>query len=140
MRSIFVGCLIAPLTAPLFFFLGIIVISVIHDGAAVGLHDWQAGVAAAAVFVLPVSYLATWIFGVPFFFWLRARARLTTKNVCFGAVTFGVISTWIFQWIGKAEPLQVEGLALGGLLGAGLALCVAIAFCGIIGTPLRRTV
>ncbi len=140
MRSILLGGLIAPLAAPLIFFLGTLATSVAHDGAAVGLHDWQAALIAAAVFVLPVSYLVTWIVGVPFILWLKARARLTTVSVCVGAIILGAISAWVYQWIGKAVPLQAEHLAIGGLLGAGLAFCVAIAFCAVVGTPSQKSV
>jgi len=131
MRPILLGGVIAPLAAPVVFFLGLLLISTFHDGAVVGLQDWQALLLAATVFVLPVSYLATWIFGVPYIAWLQSRARLTTLNVCVGAVMFGVISAWVYQWIGKAEPLQMSSLAFGALLGAGLALPVAVAFCAV---------
>lgn len=138
MRSILLGGVIAPLAAPLIFLLGTLVVSIVHDGPAVGLHDWQAALALVAVFVLPVSYLATWVLGVPYIYWLRSTSRLTTMNVCVGAVIFGVVSAWTYQWFGKAGALQIGHLALGALLGVGLALCVAIAFCGVVGTPLGR--
>lgn len=139
MRSILFGGVIAPLAAPIIFFLGVLLVSTLHDGPVAGLHDWQAALLAAVVFVLPASYLVTWILGVPYIFWLRSRSRLTTLNVCVGAVIFGVIGAWGYQWIGKAESLQMGSLALGALLGAGLALSVAITFCAVKGIPLKST-
>lgn len=139
MRSILLGGLIAPLAAPVIFFLGTSLISVFRDGPVVGLHDWQAGLLLVMVFVLPVSYLATWVLGVPYIFWLRSRSRLTATHVCAGAVVFGVISAWVYQCIGKVGPLQMEHLAWGALFGAGLALCVAMAFCLVTGISSEST-
>jgi len=140
MRSILLGGVIAPLAAPVAFFLGMSLISVFRDGPVAGLHDWQAGLLAVMVFVLPASYLATWVFGVPYIFWLRSRSRLTATHVCMGAVIFGIISAWVYQYIGKVGPLQVEHLARSALFGAGLALCVAIAFCVVTGISSENTV
>jgi len=139
MRSILLSGIIAPLAAPALFFLSILLIGVFHDGPAAGLRDWNVALLLAMVFVLPVSYLATWAFGVPYIFWLRSRSRLTTLNVCSGALVLGVASAWAYQWIGKAESLQMPQLAFGAALGAGLALCVAITFCVLAGTSSKGT-
>ena len=137
MRSIILGGLVAPFAAPVLFFLGLMLASVIHDGLAIGLQDWQAGALAALVLILPVSYLATWLFGIPYIIWLRSRSRLTATYVCAGAIFFGVVSARVCQWIGSADASRVSNLALGVLLGSGLALCVALAFCAIAGTSIR---
>lgn len=135
MRSIWLGGTVAPLAAPLIFLLGTLAVSVIHDGTTVGLHDWQAALAAATVFVLPVSYLATWILGVPFIFWLRSSSHLTKVNICLGAVGVGVIAMLILHLMAKIEPLHLEKVAFGALISAGLALCVALTFCWVVKVP-----
>jgi hypothetical protein len=138
MRSILIDGVIAPLAAPLTFLLGMALVGVSRDGLAVGLHDWPAGLALVTMFVLPVSYIATWILGVPFILWLRARSRLTAVNVCGSAIILGVASAWVFQWFANVGPLRFEHLTFGALLGASLALCVAITFCAVVRTPLRK--
>jgi hypothetical protein len=135
MRSILLGGLIAPLAAPLIFLLGTLAVSVIHDGTTVGLHDWQAALAAVTVFVLPVSYVATWILGVPFIFWLRSSSHLTRMNICLGAVGVGVIAMLILQLMANVGPLNLEKVAFGALISAGLALCVALTFCWVVRVP-----
>ncbi|WP_140654330.1 hypothetical protein [Rhodanobacter glycinis] len=135
MRSFWFGCLIAPLAASLIFLLGTLAVSVIHDGTTVGLHDWQAALAAVTVFVLPMSYLATWILGVPFILWLRSSSHLTRMNICLGAVGVGVIAMLMLQLMAKVGPLHLQQVAFGALVSAGLALCVALTFCWIAKVP-----
>jgi hypothetical protein len=133
-----VGGLLAPLVAPLAFFCVMMVLSVVRDGAALGLHNWQAGILFVTVFILPVSYVAMWVVGIPYIYWLRSICHLSILNVSMGALVFGVIAAWIFQWIGKANPLDMVALGHGALFGAPLSLSVALAFCWIVGVPVSK--
>lgn len=140
MRPIWIGGLLAPLAAPLAFFFVMIALSVVKDGVAIGIHDWQAGILFVMVFILPASYLAMWVFGIPYIYWLRSIWRLSILNVSTGALLFGVIAAWVFQWIGKADPLDMVALGHGALFGAPLSLCVALAFCWIVRVPMSSSV
>jgi hypothetical protein len=136
MRPLWIGGLIAPLAAPVAFDLALLLLSVAKDGWMLGTHDWAAGVLAALVFVLPVSYLTTWLLGMPYIYWLQRKSRLSWLHVCMGAVCSGVISMLVFQTIAKSGPLTMATLTIGALLGAVLAVCVALAFCWLVRVPM----
>ncbi|TPG05347.1 hypothetical protein EAH88_15345 [Rhodanobacter glycinis] len=82
-----------------------------------------------------MSYLATWILGVPFILWLRSSSHLTRMNICLGAVGVGVIAMLMLQLMAKVGPLHLQQVAFGALVSAGLALCVALTFCWIAKVP-----
>jgi hypothetical protein len=129
------GGLIAPLAAPLALFCVVLIVSLVKEGPAAGMHDWAQGLSLVTLFTLPVSYLATWVLGLPYILWLRSSVRLSKWNVCLGAVGIGVVSAFIWQFFFKVGALLVEQMAFGALLSAGLALCVAWTFCWIVGVP-----
>lgn len=133
MRPLWVGGLIAPLVAPVVFFLALLLWSVTQSGVALGTQGWEAGAVSALVFVLPVSYLATWLLGMPYLYWLQRKSRLSTLRVCAVAIVFGVIAMWVFQFIGKNRQLEPMHLLHGALIGAVLAVCVALPLCWIVG-------
>ena len=136
MRSIPVACLIAPLAAPVAFFLALLMMSVAKDGWVVGTQDWQVGMLSAAIFVLPVSYLATWLLGMPYIYWLRRRLSLSTPRVCAGAICCGVFGMWLFQEIDRGGSLDLATFLYGAALGAALAVCVATMLCWMARIPL----
>jgi hypothetical protein len=138
MRPLWLGGIIAPVFAPLMFFLVVLLWSVATGGVAAGLHDWQAGVSSAVIFVLPMSYLATWLIGMPYLYWLQRKSQLYTLRVCAVAIASGVITTWVFQFIGRVAPLNWIVLSYGALIGGALAVCVALPICWIIGVSTRH--
>ncbi len=133
MRPLWVGGLIAPLAAPVAFFLVLLVLSVTRSGWAPGTQDWEAGVMAAVAFVLPVSYFATWLLGMPCLYWLQRKSQLSTFRVCTLAILFGMIAMWAFQLIGANGQLDLAHVFYGGLIGAALAVCVALLLCWVVG-------
>lgn len=135
MRSIWLGGLIAPLAAPLAFFCVVLIMSILGERVSEGAHLWLPALGLVTVFTLPVSYLATWILGMPFIFWLRSSSRLTRWNICLGATGIGVIAVLILQSMAKNGPPHLEQVAFGALVSAGLALCVALTFCWIVKVP-----
>lgn len=135
MRSIWLGGIVAPLAAPLaFFFVGLI-FSITKDGWSIGVQNWPAALLFIAIFTLPVSYLATWILGMPLIYWLRSSSRLSRWSICLGAVGIGIVVLLIGGLFSKYRPLHFEQIALGALISAGLALCVALTFCWIVRVP-----
>ena len=140
MRSLWLGGIIAPLAAPLAFFLVMLIISIGGNRASEDVHLWLPALGLITVFTLPVSYLATWILGMPFIYWLRSSSRLTIWNICLGAVGIAVIGTLIWELAVKYRPLHLEQVAFGALVSAGLALCVALTFCWIVKVPTSSTV
>lgn len=136
MRSIWIGGLIAPLAAPIAFNFFVLALSVAKDGWVIGTHDWPAGLAAAFIFVLPVSYLTTWLLGMPYIYWLQRKFRLSIPSVCAWAACCGAIGTWVVQKIGKSSALNMETFAQGGLFGAALAVSVALTFCWLARVPM----
>jgi len=135
MRPMWLGGLIAPLAAPIAFALILLLFGVTKDGWGLGTHDWQAGVVTAVIFVLPVSYLTTWLLGMPYIYWLRRKLQLSILRVSIGAACSGVIGMWVFQEIGKNGALNVSALIYGALMGAVLAISVALTFCWIVRVP-----
>ncbi len=135
MRSIWMGGLIAPLVAPLIFFFAIMVMAISKDGWGAGMHDWAQGLGLVAIITLPISYLATWCFGVPYIYWLRSISRLSRYNVCFGSLIIGVLSAWAFQLIIKVGRLDALALLLGAIIGMALSLAVALVFCWVARIP-----
>jgi hypothetical protein len=133
MRPLWVGGLIAPLFAPVVFFLAVMLWSGATNGVPLGTHSREAGVASAVIFVLPMSYLATWLLGLPCLYWLQRKSQLSTLRVCTMAIVFGVIATWILQFIGRIGPLNGTLLLHGALIGGCLALCVGLPLCWIVG-------
>lgn len=137
MRPLWVGGLIAPFAAPIVFFLVLLLLSVAKDGWVLGMQSWETGIVSAVVFVLPVSYLATWFLGMPYIYWLRQKSRLSMLRVCTVAVVFGAVSMWVFQAFGKNGSVTWVQLIQGALIGALLAVCVALPLCWIVGIPTR---
>lgn len=133
MRPLWIGGVVAPLVAPLAFFLAVLLWSVTKGGVKVGAQGWKAGVASALIFVLPMSYLATWLLGMPYLYWLQRKSRLSMLRVCTVAVVFGVLATWVFQFIGRIGALSPVLLLHGAVIGGALALCVALPLCWIVG-------
>lgn len=133
MRPLWIGGVVAPLVAPLAFFLAVTLWSVTKDGLTVGSQGWEAGVASAVIFVLPMSYLATWLLGMPYLYYLQRKSRLSMLRVCTGAIMFGVLATSLFQFVGRDGSLGPVLLLHGALIGGGLALCVALPLCWIVG-------
>lgn len=138
MRPLWVGGLIAPLAALVVFFLALLLLSVSKNGWVLGTHDWEAGVMSAFVFVLPMSYLATWLLGMPYIYLLRRKSQLSTLRVCTAAILFGVIAMWVFQLIGKNGLLTWVYLIHGALIGASFALRVALCICWINEIPMKK--
>ncbi|MEO7067918.1 MAG: hypothetical protein ABI114_13470 [Rhodanobacter sp.] len=123
------------MAAPLAFFCAVLVIGVAKDGPVAGLHDWAQGLGLIVLFILPASYLATWVLGLPYICWLRSSSHLSKWNVCLGAVVIGVTSTLVWELIANVGPLRPEQMAFGALISSGLSLCVALAFCWIVRVP-----
>ena len=91
--------------------------------------------AAALIFVLPVSYATMWVLGMPYIYWLQRKSRLSMPRICIAAVVLGAIGIWVFQEIGKSGPLDLAHLMHGALIGAALAFSVALVFCWIVKVP-----
>lgn len=138
MRSIFAACLIAPLAAPIAFVFYVILASVSEDGWTIGTQDWQAAAVASGLFVLPVSYLATWILGFPYIYWLRRKLSLSLVPVCAGAICCGIVTMWVLQNIAGNALLNLATFARGSLIGSLFAICVALVFCWIARVPVFK--
>ncbi|MEO5831032.1 MAG: hypothetical protein ABIQ36_10750 [Rhodanobacter sp.] len=135
MRSIWLGGAIAPLAAPLAFFCGILILSITKDGLSAGVEHWAAALGLITVFTLPVSYLVTWILGMPLIYWLRSSSHLSKWNICLGAVGIGIIVPLIGGLISTYRHLYSGQMVSATLISAGLALCVALTFCWIARVP-----
>ena len=99
--------------------------------------DWRQGSALVFIFVTPVSYVATWLIGIPVVLWLKSSQRLSAFYVNCTALVAGIISGSLFAvWISNA-PITVPGLTFASAAGAVLALPVAIVFCWVSAVPLR---
>lgn len=87
-KRLLVAFLIAPLTAPVAFTVGALVIELLKSGAP---SARSAGDLAMAVFVLgvPLAYLATLVVGAPMYFTLRALGLLHHWTVWLAAAAIG---------------------------------------------------
>jgi hypothetical protein len=138
MRPIWIGGLIAPLAVPLVIFFATNIFIVASDGWSAGAYDLKPVVGLIGLLMLSVSYLATWLLGVPYILWLRSKSRLTRRNVSLGAVLLGVVSIWVIQLIGVVGTLRIQALGFGAIIGAVLGFCVAVSFCWIVQVPRRH--
>ena len=134
MRPLWLGALLAPLAAPL-------LCAVVLEAASTVMqhgptqNEWSVTVALVTEFVAPVSYLATWILGVPLVFLLRKREKFDGLRVCLLALSIGVLSSLIYQQMLAVGKPGLAAMILALLLGAALASSVAISFCWICAIP-----
>ena len=130
-RPLWLGGLIAPLTGPVLFSLGLFIWLGISAGLS-GLGDWYGILFVPFILGLPPSYAATWLFGMPYVLWLRRIGRLSAMTVCIGAMLAGGVTYWLMEKIShedRSTPTMLIGLAAGSVFG----LAAALVFCWITG-------
>jgi hypothetical protein len=131
-RPIWLATLIAPWAAPIGLALWATATGLVQQGSA-GLKDWPS-LFLFLFFVLPASYAATCLFGLPYVLWLRARKALNTVYVCMGAGAAGVITAFAYPLVmgsGWApNPITM-------LLSIGLGLLSGLSFCFVAGITFR---
>lgn len=81
----------------------------------------------ASFFVLPASYIATFIFGLPWVVWLRNHGRLTWLYVCSGSVVIGVITATLYGALISEDTCKLLLTTLGIVFGliCGVSSCLA---------------
>jgi len=123
--------LIAPLTAPILYFLGAILFNV--DGKLKA-DDIVPLVMVLILIAAPVSYIATAILGIPYYYLLKKRNWVTGLNLVIGGVILGVVAFLLF-WaspFGLGILVAFDGAelaivsAIGAALGGGVAWCFYI--------------
>ena len=132
--------LFAPLTAPVLYYLGVLVFS---STPIEGMKDIIIGFLFVFVFAAPVSYVASLILGIPFVLWLRSKGRLNFWSCSLGGIPLGAVAFVLFLVSVSGMPILTEVklwevawfLGAGGALGFG----VATVFCLITGTTFRSS-
>ena len=125
-RPIWFAVLVTPWAVPLAFVLWSIFAVLFTEGVS-GLKDWSV-LLAFLVFILPVTYAAMLIIGLPYVLWLRGRGALTFPLVCIGAVLAAIFVVPVFGWLtGPHIPPSGASILLSGALGllSGLVFCAA---------------
>jgi hypothetical protein len=132
-RPLWLGLLLAPWAAPL----ALAAMAWASDRLEGGTRSGSAALevlAFALALGLPLAYVATALFGLPWVVWLRARGRLVGGLVLLAAAPFGSAA----MLLGLAEFGARLGFAAQIGIGACLGLAVALAFCVLCGIPWRR--
>jgi len=125
-RPIWFAVLVTPWAIPIAIVLWSIFAVLFTEGVS-GLKDWPV-LFAFLVFILPVTYVAMLIIGLPYVLWLRGRGALTFPLVCIGAVLAAIVVVPVFGWLtGPHIPPSGASILLSSALGllSGLVFCIA---------------
>jgi len=137
-RSIWPGILIAPLAAPILFYLGYLIVASTQTNPGEVFGGLFVSAFIIFSFATPVSYVAFLVLGAPYIFWLKSKDQLKLWPCSLGGAVFGsVVFTlfWLVTLVGTPmfpEPLYwqlVCALGIGAVLGVG----VAVSFCALTG-------
>lgn len=139
-RPIWLGALLAPLAAPVIYYVGVLIFS---RAPIEGVKDILTGLLIVFVFAAPVSYLASLILGVPFVMLLKAKDRLSFWWCSLGGIPLGAVSFVLFLVAVSGMPIltEVRLWEIAWFIGAGGALGFGVAstFCTITGITIRST-
>jgi len=121
---------LSPLVAPALYFSGAVLFG---GGTDWGAKDFFSLLMVVLFIATPVSYLATVVFGLPYFRLLSRFGYLSGLSLTAGGVLFGVLSFLIFWsslWgLGFVFSLSgselVRLVSIGAILGGGVAFCFA---------------
>ena len=128
------GIVFAPLAAPLCYYFGVLVLS---SKEIESFGHFISGLLITSVFALPVSYLASIIFGLPAVYLLRKYNRLNIWNLTLSATVLGALIFFTFILVGteyaKVDIILNPELIWFMLSGGAMASSVAISFWYISG-------
>ena len=130
-RPLWVGGLVAPLTAPSLLCLGSFAWLAIAAGLG-GFGDWYVGLLGVMAVGLPLSYAGMWLLGMPFVLYLRRTGRLSALNVCISAMLAGSITFVCVQRLSHADWsawTSIGGIVVGSIFG----LPTGLVFCWVTG-------
>lgn len=134
-RPLWLAVVASPWAAPIAFSLYF----ACHDllrFQTLALRNWSEVISSALLLMLPVSYIATCLLGLPYVLWLRARQALSVPSVCAGAAIAGLVAAFIYAWI-----FDVAGTAPDPVLiriGVVTGLACGLGSCLLAGVRLRR--
>ena len=123
--------LIAPLIAPIIYLFGAILLNI---GGEFKLRELLSLTMVVLFIAAPVSYIATALIGIPYYYILKRMNNLTRANLIIGGSVLG-IATFLLFW---ASPFGLELLGafdstelvftilIGAILGGGVAWCFQI--------------
>ena len=136
-RPIWLATVLSPWVAPLAFALWYAYGPFSPDGPNRSIYwgSFATMLPIALIFVLPASYVATCVFGLPWVLWLRRRGLLTWLPVCAGAAVTGAFTTMLYGAVASTSALQPLFLLLGFSLGV---LC-GVSYCLVAGITIRPT-
>jgi hypothetical protein len=134
-RPLWLGGLIAPLAAPLALIL-VLTASTAFDNHSPGLINWPMNLVILLV-GSPISYMATWIIGMPCVLWLRHSGRLSAFNLCAISIVLGGVMFGGMQWFSSAQMPVPPTLFYDLAVGAAFGLVVGVAFCLVAGIRAR---
>jgi hypothetical protein len=133
-RSLLRAYVVAPLLAPILYFIWGLTL---NFSGVMKMTDIPFLGAIVFFVAMPVSYLATAVFGIPYYRFLRRIERLSLPNLVIGGAILGVITTLLLQSsffffmrpdgissyasIGVSELFSVG--SIGAVLGGSVAWC-----------------
>lgn len=133
-KRIILGVLIAPLAAPITYWIGVIIFSI---SKVQSFNDLIGSLLLISAFALPVSYIASILLGLPAVFLLKKHNYLSLPNLVLTALVLGTLVLLLFAAISAGTNSNVEILNLESLwfilAGGGMAASVAILFWYISG-------
>jgi hypothetical protein len=133
-RPIWVGLLLTPFLT----YLAISVLILIAYGISEGF--WRATMfASGALYVmvifLGVTYLGTFIFGLPYLLFLQHKKWLNTKNVLSGGGFLSGVTITMIAFADSQQPMQTALIA--GFFGVVIGVVLGYIFCYLTGITVQ---
>jgi hypothetical protein len=129
-RPIWVGLLLTPFLT----YLAITVLILIGYGIGEG-YSAAADLGSGALYVmaifLGVTYLGTFIFGLPYLLFLQRKNWLNTQNVLLGAGFLSGVTITMIAFADSQQPMQIALIA--GFFGVVIGVVLGYIFCYLTG-------
>lgn len=132
-----IAALCAPVTLPVVYFLSMYFFSGYLDGSEAHLSKL---IKEALVGILPISYLASFVLGIPIVYALSRMSKLSVLGcaifACLAGTLVGGLITFIYTGpTGYSSPLSARFAV--ALMGGGAGLVVSLVFSAIAGIPVK---
>jgi len=135
-RPLWLAAVISPWAAPIAFMLYFAGHDLLQFGT-LAFRNWAEVTFNALLLMLPGSYAATCLLGLPYILWLRTRHALSIPSVCAGATIAGLLAAFVYAWAFGVEDAAPDPVLIRTGVVTGLAC--GLSFCVLAGVRLRRS-
>jgi len=135
MKQFIKGAAIAPIFAPICFYIGAFILQLVKGRLGSDLMEWLIyGPIMILGWGLIIGYPAMFLLGLPYVYYLQSRNILSLELVCAGAVLLGAFASIVLAYlIDFANSLLLVALS------SAMSLVSAYAFCRIERIPRFKT-